>query len=44
MGKSAKGKKTATARMVFKPTWLDRLKGKRDVVITRELDVNKLFQ
>jgi hypothetical protein len=37
------GKKTATARMVFRPTLLDRLRGRRDVAITRPLDADKLF-
>jgi hypothetical protein len=37
------GGRTATAHMVFKPTLWDRLRGKRDVIITKRLDGAALF-
>lgn len=41
---TAQGKKRiATARMIFKPTLLDRLSGMKDVIITSPLDASKLF-
>ena len=36
--KTGKGQKTPWARMIFKPSLLERLQGKRDVVIKRKLD------
>lgn len=37
-----RGRRTAWAKMTFKPTLAQRLSGKRDVVIRRKLDASKL--
>eukprot|EP01039_Chlorochromonas_danica_P004875 gene4875-5343_t len=37
-----RGPKEALVRMIFRPSVLDRLKGKKDVVITHPLDASKL--
>mmetsp|Transcript_28503 Transcript_28503/g.63178 ORF Transcript_28503/g.63178 Transcript_28503/m.63178 type:complete len:171 (+) Transcript_28503:490-1002(+) len=40
--KKSKKDKEAVARMIFKPTLMGRLRGRRDVVINRKLDASKL--
>lgn len=35
---TGKGQKTPWAKMIFKPSLIERLKGKRDVVMKRKLD------
>lgn len=41
--KSDNGKNEAYTVMTFKPTLLDRIKGKKDVAIRRKMDYSKLF-
>ena len=42
MDEDDKGRRTAWAKMTFKPTLAQRLAGKRDVVLRRQLDASKL--
>jgi hypothetical protein len=41
--KSDNSKNEAYAVMTFKPTLLDRIKGKKDVAMRRKMDYSKLF-
>ena len=43
-GKTKDGTKTATARLIFKPTLWERLQGCKDIVMKKPLDARYLFE